>query len=1167
MKKLRIDLLSLLVLALMIAGAIVIWGDWLGIKTPDARSLWLSLLAIGTLVLAVIFSFDRVGRWWDAARALSMWLRQREPELAGTTQASLPAPPAAQHSRNDFDTLRFELQRRHGLRWRYRLPWLLLIGDDDAIARLVPEINEQGWLVTADAVLLSSKCRNDGQPDASWLKQLYRLRRRRPIEAIVLIQGEQTVPSREHPGPGAVATHLARITEALRWSAPIYLLEVGPTNSPSAWDAPIIACEVPRQASATAIEGALQDLRYQLSHRSLAQLPQNGAERYLGKLSQRLDSRGKALADWLAVLAGDAHRRLPIRGIAFAPCAAPIQANGPASQGADLPLWQYLGQAAQRQPGRRTGWHPLTLSAGLALVALGLWIAGMLVSGLQNGRDIHMAQQAVRDIQSAPNAAVQLKALDTLQQQIQRYEYRVHHHAPLSTRFGLNRDADVLAALWKPYAKASRDILVAPAAQDLEAALVDLSQLQAGGISEEASKWALAGHNTLKAYLMLAQPERADAPFLAQQLAQHWPTDARITPGEKQDMAERLFKFYAEHLKANPAWRIEPRPELIAGARQTLLEVIGERNAQDTVYQGILDGAGSKYPDQTLASLTAGTDPRGLLRASAIVPGVFTRQAYEGYVAAAIEEAAKRKQVASDWVLAGGKPSPLAADKGSGKDLQSALTEQYFAEYAEHWQQFMNSTQWEPAPTLPAAVDQLKLMADARQSPVIALMKSLEYQGGAGARKDSLSDTLVNKARDLIGKKTETPEVARTDPAGPLGVAFGPVLRLVGQAGQGQPGGNGDLSLQRFLDRATALRLRLQQISSSGDGDAQARQMAQALFQGKGSELAETQAYAQLIAASLGTQWAGMGETLFVRPIAQATQTVLVPAQASLNEAWRESIAMAWGRSFAGRYPFADTANDASLPELARFLRPQSGLISAFLATNLAGVLELQGDQWVPSANGAQALTFDPAFLQAINSLQRIAAHLLAHGEPSYRFELRPIPTPGLTDTLLTVDNQKLHYFNQRESWQSMIWPANNLQDPGTCLQWQTDKAGTSKNYEFIGRWGLVRMLERARIVPVDSATFQLTWQASPDTRERKSTRGETASEGDASNLANSDSLNARGAKASAPVEMTYPISYQLRTEVGQGPLELLGLRGFVLPSRIFTGKEPATRLAPVSRK
>ncbi|WP_454742930.1 ImcF-related family protein [Cupriavidus necator] len=1168
MKKLQIDFASILVLALVVAGVIWIWGEYLGIRTPEAQSFWLSIVAVAAIVLAIVASLDSVGRWWNALNTLKKWLGFRKSELAGTTQVSIAVAESQSASAPALlGTFRQALQERHGIRWRYRQPWLLLTGDDAAIGGLLPQLGEQGWLVTPGAVLLWSKAGQDGEPDTAWLKQLYKLRRRRPVDAVILTTNGETdllVQRRSTPPYGI---SLARIAEVLRWSAPVYLLDVAQKDTVTNGNTPVIGCELPRFADAAAIDSALQSLCVQLAQRSVEQLIRNERDRYMGALSERLDTRGKALANWIAGLTSRARRRIPVGGIVFAPYPGPAAGDANVEPNADLPLWQYLGEAAQRQPGRWIGWHPITVFSILGLTTIGLWTAGMLLSGLLNSRDVHAAQQAMHDIQSAPNPAARLYAVLALQQQIERYEYRTEHHAPLATRFGLNRDPAVLAALWKPYAQASRQLLTTPVQQDLEASLVDLAQMQTTTLDDQTSKWALGGHQGLKTYLMLAHPERAEPAFLAPQLVQHWSTDARITPGERQDLAERLLKFYAQHLPSNPSWRIEPRPELVAGARQTLLAVIGQRNAEDTVYHGIIsafgDSGASKYPDQTLALLTAGTDPRGLLRSAAIVPGVFTRQAYEGYVAPAIEQAAKRTEIASDWVLTDGKPQsaqavPQTASR-SAEALQTALTEQYFADYAERWQGFMNSLQWEPAPTLPAAIEQLKLMADARQSPVIALMKSLEYQGGAGARKGSLSDTLVAKAQDLLGKKAAGPEAIKPDAAGPLGPAFGPVLRLMGQVptGTGQ-GAIGDLSLQRFLDRTTALRLRLQQVSNSADADAQARQMAQALFQGKGSELADTQAYAQLMAASLGSQWAGMGETLFVRPIAQATQTVLQPAQASLNEAWRQSIAMAWGRSFAGRYPFADKANDASLPELARFLRPQTGLIAAFLGTQLAGVLELQGDQWVPVATGGQAVVFDPAFLKAINTLQRVAAHMLAQGEPQYRFEVRPIPTPGLTDTVLTVDGQKLHYYNQRETWQAMTWPANNLQDLGTRLQWQTEKAGTNKRYEFGGRWGFVRMLERARVEPLDSATYQLTWQGMPDTEGR-----------DQVATTDPDSLTTRAAKLPPPADVAYPLSYQMRTEVGQGPLEMLALRGFVLPSRIFVGREPqaVAGAIPGSRK
>ncbi|EHP41158.1 hypothetical protein OR16_22188 [Cupriavidus basilensis OR16] len=51
--------------------------------------------------------------------------------------------------------------------------------------------------------------------------------------------------------------------------------------------------------------------------------------------------------------------------------------------------------------------------------------------------------------------------------------------------------------------------------------------------------------------------------------------------------------------------------------------------------------------------------------------------------------------------------------------------------------------------------------------------------------------------------------------------------------------------------------------------------------------------------------------------------------------------------------------------------------------------------------------------------------------------------------------------------------------------------------------------------------------------------------------------------------DLTYPVRYLMRTEVGQGPLEMLALRGFVLPSRIFVGREPrvAAQATPGPRK
>lgn len=1131
--------------------------------TVDPKSLadWLAryqrVLMGAVLLIAVALPFV-LQRRKQIRLALQQASKDQgiEPPVS-TDKASQATEKVAARAFAWAQDLRFQLQRTRWFRWAYAHPWLLVTGDDAAIRSLLPELAERGWLTTDDAVLLWGGTGADGRRDEPWLRAIRRLRRARPVDAIVFaLDGTQPIPdfARGNPGSGVQVAH---IVEVLKWSAPVYVLDLADLKAAASGDVPLVGCELPNSVSADGISSALHALNARLVNLGVAQMSGDEPDAYTGHISQYLDSRIAPLSNWIAGINARQRRAVGVRGVFFA---------GRPQAGITEPgssLWSHLATDALRTGGHRVGLHPITVFSTIAFGALALWTTGMLASAATNAHDLVLTSSAVKDLNAAQDPTTRLSTLLTLQQRIDLYEQRVNGHVPLFTRFGLNHDAQALAAIWKPYSRAARDTLITPVQQNLEAQLIDLNQMPTTQLDDQTSQLAQDGHKALKTYLMMAEPAHADPSFMTPLLPRYWSTNADLPAGEKLDLSQRLLAFYADHLKQHPDWHIDARDDLVSGSRQTLLAVIGVKNSEDTIYQDILASTGKKYPDQTLATLTEGTDTRGLFRTTSSVPGVFTREAWEGTIAPAIDDAAKHNGTASDWVLAGASHSNSTQQTAiSPEALKAALTSRYFADYAEHWQAFMNSILWESASSMPAAIGQLKAMADARQSPLIALLKSLEYQGGAGAQQASLSDTLVTKAQNIFssGSKADVPLAARPDPAGPLGPSFGPVLRLVAMSTADAPANTkaaaqtasySDLSLQRYLERVTTLRLRLQQIGDSPDADAQARQVAQTLFQGKGSELADTQSYARLVSASLGAQWAGMGDALFVRPVAQALQTVLQPAQASLNEAWQQSIVSAWNRSFAGRYPFANTANDASLPELARFLRPQGGLIAAFLASQLAGVLELQGDQWVPVSTAGTSLVVDPSFLTAVNTLQRIAGHLLVQGEPQYRFEFKPVPSPGVTDTLLTVDGQKLHYFNQQEIWQPLNWPSGDPLKTGTRLEWQTEKAGTNRSLEYEGRWAFVRMLERARVEPIDSATYMLTWQASPYVREIRPAAAKSASDP----VYDIDTLIAQEPGKLAPGSDTHALGYVMRTDVGKGPLELLALRGFVLPSRIFVSR------------
>ena len=103
---------------------------------------------------------------------------------------------------------------------------------------------------------------------------------------------------------------------------------------------------------------------------------------------------------------------------------------------------------------------------------------------------------------------------------------------------------------------------------------------------------------------------------------------------------------------------------------------------------------------------------------------------------------------------------------------------------------------------------------------------------------------------------------------------------------------------------------------------------------------------------------------------------------------------------------------------------------------------------------------------------------------------------------------------------------------PADTLTWQTLDAGTRIAFDAAGDWAFLRMLEKAQVRPLDDSRFELVWDgttASGDTKATSATAG-----------------NDTGA----------PLRYLLRGQAGAGPLELLRLRGFQMPDRIFvTGR------------
>jgi type VI secretion system protein ImpL len=1065
--------------------------------------------------------------------------------------------------------LRAALENYHGRNWRYHHRWVMVAGDESLVARLAPGLPDAGYAIEGNAVLLYAS-QSGAQLNNHWLDQIRRLRGRRPVDAVVGVVTAQTAGNQPFDAKH-IAERLVRHARAVRWSAPAYLLNASELHEHTVDPNDVIGCTWSNaRTRMEEVSASLRTLSTDLAEAGVIRLAKDLLDRSAGDLSKHIAQYEHALADLVTQIGQSRVWRSAVHGILFAPLAkkrtatipgADEQETGsdatPSAQSRtnnhDAPhaVWQTIANHSRHIHGRRIGFSPWTTTAWTTTALLGAWIAGTMLSGFANRTAIQAAVTTAEKLAVTQDRTQSAQFLDALQNQLDTLEVHQHDGAPWYTRFGLNHDAALFAALWPAYESGAARIVIAPIRAQLEDRLRQLASLSDAEIASGGDAQIQSAYNTLKTYLMLAKPEHADAKFLTPQLfatgAPARPLNSPLSEGAWQDLRQHLAAFYANHLgqrvsTAGTSLAIIPDAGLVSGARQTVVGVRGIQNSTDTVYQQILDDAKPKYPPASLATLLGDTSSRGLFNTTATVPGVFTRAAWDERISKAIDDASEQGSVAGDWVL-----SETRTNATPTASLKAELRQRYFDDYARAWQEFLNTVRWQPTPTLSGTVDQLTLLGDPQRSPLVALMNVIVFQAGAGAVTQSLSDSLINKAQQLVGADESSKanafgardpsKLAEPQDGAPLASAFGPLLRLTGsdlapESGSGnkanaQMATTGDLSLARYLERVTAMRLKLQQIMMGNDPDAMSRAAAQAVLQGKTADIADSRDYAGRVAASLGQQWAGLGD-LFQQPLDQTWQVVLQPAAASLNDTWRSGILADWNRNFGGRYPFADSDNDASLPEMARFMRPDGGVIAQFVSLQLAGVVERQGDRWVPAqGSGHNSLSIDPNFLSALNTLMRVSTSIFPSGDARVRFELRAVPTPGVTDMKFVLAGRELHYFNQKEEWTPFVWPGDTLESISR-IEWQTEQGGLRSALDTQGRFGLIRLLERATITPQDNARFLLAW--TPD-----------QSQG-------------------------IPLKVQLRSEAGAGPLDILALRHFGLPQRIFlTGSPPGMQKQALS--
>jgi type VI secretion system protein ImpL len=1102
----------IVVIVLLVIGSSLIWFDNPIIRLPTQQKKLIASLTLFGICFGWLLCDDLFLRILKSVVS-SEYFRALNIRLINHSNSKIKNQVSETSYVVQMKKLRVALHMNYGRFWPHRIRIILLTGSNNDVELLAPGLADQLWQEDRGTLLLWG-----GEPsaplDAEWTEALSKLRRR-PIDGVVWVTSafaQKLPPSNDM---------IERMSQALTsrcglsgWRFPLYVWSLhGTESTDDVRTTQAVGCLLSVNCKPEVLRNQLAALVPSLIEQGTQQISNCPKHQFLLQLAGQLANDPDYLAEPLGALLTP-WQPLPLAGIMFSP-AYINTTRAVRHHWVRDNRWDILLESLPSLPAglvakkRGVAWGQVMMF--ILTGAMVLWGAGMVTSFLVNrGNIISAASQVRRAAAEQQPLPVRLQAQLDLQHTLDQLTYRQQHGAPWFSRAGLNQNDALLKALWPHYGASALPLVRDAAARHLEAQLNALLTLSPDNPQRESLM--KPAYDQLKLWLMLVYPEKMDAAWFSKTLLKNWQQRKGIPDRLWQGSGPALLDFYARHLPSHPSWRLDPNTQQVSQVRTLLVRQMGARNSDASLYQKMLVQVANQYADMRLSDMTGDTDAARLFTTDEVVPGMFTRKAWEETVRPTIERIVSERSEEMDWVLSDNRTNAL--QQASPDALQASLEARYFADFSASWLAFLNSLRLRPARTLSDSIDQLTLIADVRQSPLVALMNTLSVQGKTGQLTGALPDSLVKSAKDLLNRDEKPAFDQQTGVQGPLDSTFGPVLALMAS------GDSMTLSLKTFLTRVTQVRLKLQQVVNAPDPQAMSRTLAQTVFQGKAVDLTETRDYGSLVAASLGQEWNGFGQTVFVQPVVQAWQQVLTPAAESLNTQWQAAIVNDWNSTFGGRYPLKNTSSEVSLPLLARYLNNDSGRIAHFLQTRLSGVLHKEGSHWVPDSISAQGLTFNPAFLDAVDMLSTLSDVAFAGGEAGIRFELRPGTAKDVMQTDLIIDSQKLSYYNQSPFWKRFSWP-HDTESPGASLSWISTQAGTRQYADLPGSWGLIRLLEKAEVTPYPgvNSSFSVTWKA-PDGR---------------------------------------PLHYTLRTEAGEGPLALLKLRDFRLPEQIFSVNRPGT--------
>lgn len=699
----------------------------------------------------------------------------------------------------------------------------------------------------------------------------------------------------------------------------------------------------------------------------------------------------------------------------------------------------------------------LLVLSGLAGI-LGLTLAGTYTANLALLSDYEeKAQQFVTTLSREDlSENEQLKALTGLYYHYGDLE-TIQTYSPLQL---LSR-YDLIGTHGEPM----RELLVDAIASHLESKVAQQFQQS---LTLQVSEWPnlsdaeqsdrrLSYYQHLRVYQMMTiAPDRYERDEVAQFIAKAWANDfdestTTMTFETHGRLLTSLVGLYLQHRfesitdDAQNPW--SAGAQVVTQAQQQLMTPPDA----DHLYRQLVATASGQFNEVTLKGLLGSASVRSLSGGDAF-PGVFTVAGWHQF---AKDEIDRLSSTASqgDWVLGMDRVAATEEDTQALADgLRLQMRNLYFEEYVQHWSQLLRTVRVANNNALADRISAVKAIADS-EGLAVKLFDEIDA---------NLQITEVALSGEAPSGEALTDVAPIQPPLIPMFAKKSEALRAIFD--DKDDTGRSDL-LEAYLTEVRALVEELDTIRVASDVDLEARKYAAGVLSGNYNNRALYGAWINVdnLLNDQPDTTRRMVSSMMTSPLRVVWSGMIDASERSLQAQWAESVYRVYNSGLRGRFPFNESGSDATVRDVNLFLKPKDGVLWQFVENELKPFVQVRSGNWKVRSWLGEGLSFDSALFNGVNSANRVVNGLFDDNDQvSMRYWVSPVPSQGVSESLLEVDNHSYRYRNEPEEWREFQWHLEASQFAQVQIYLNGGAGFADLSYE--GPWAFLKLLRQSEI-------------------------------------------------------------------------------------------------------